>query len=234
MKILFIGDSITRGKLGASFVKLIVKSDVEIQITNLGKDGETLNVITDRLLNHLKFNSDYDYLVLQGGYNDIILPFFYTKGNLFKRVYEQQIENGFLPITSSNEISDFIKLNILKIKRLFEGKIILLTIGCVGEDLKSKLNIQRNEFNEIIRNVVIEGNLILSDPQIEFDKYLKDRAQSSYCMDNLWSVIWWDKLYRNPDTLSKKRKLFLTIDGVHLNNKGAEIFANSILSQLNI
>jgi lysophospholipase L1-like esterase len=233
MKILFIGDSITNGKLGASFVKLIAQSDAEIQITNLGKDGETLNIIAERLLNHLKAKSDYDYLVFQGGYNDIILPFFNTKGDLFRRVYEQQIQNGFIPLTDSNQFSEFLKTNILRIKRLFKGKIILLTIGCVGEDLTSNLNRQRNEFNEIIRNFAIEEYVRLADTQVEFDKFLDGKTQGAYCLDNLWSVIWWDKLYKNPDKLSKKRNLYLTIDGVHLNNKGAEIFANSILNEIN-
>ncbi|MEI6089926.1 MAG: SGNH/GDSL hydrolase family protein [bacterium] len=232
MKILFIGDSITSGKLGASFVKLIARSDAKIRITNLGNDGETLNIIVDRLLNHLEAKSDYDYLVFQGGYNDIILPYFREKGHIFSRVYEQQIKNGFIPMTNSNQFSEFLKTNILRIKRLFKGKIILLTIGCVGEDLNSKLNLQRNEFNEIIRNVAAEENIILADTQAEFDRFLSGKAHSSYCLDNLWAVIWWDKLHKDPDKLSKKRKLFLTIDGVHLNKKGAAIFADCILNKI--
>jgi len=234
MKILFIGDSITNGKLGASFVKLIAQSDAEIQITNLGKDGETLNIIVDRLLNHLKVESGYDYLVFQGGYNDIILPFFNTKGDLFSRVYEQQIQNGFIPLTSSNDFSEFLKTNISDIRRLFNGKIILLTIACVGEDLNSELNRQRNEFNDIIKNVAADDNIYLADTQIEFDKFLIGKTQAAYCLDNLWSVIWWDKLRKDPDKLSKKRNLYLTIDGVHLNNRGAEIFAKCIKKQINM
>jgi lysophospholipase L1-like esterase len=232
MKILFIGDSITKGKLGASFVELIAKKHTSFQITNLGKDGETVNVVSNRLLNHLKTGKEYDYIVFQGGYNDILLPSFLEKGKLFKWAYKQQIKKGHIPLSNPGEFTCFLKKSIRSIKQLYKGKIILLTIGCVGENLNTELNLQRNKFNEAIRNIALEEEIILADTQIEFDKFLMGKTQSNYCLDNFWAVTLWDRFKKEFKKISKKRELFLTIDGVHLNNAGAAIFANCILNKL--
>ncbi|TRX35453.1 hypothetical protein FNW52_10440 [Flavobacterium sp. ZT3R18] len=234
MKILFIGDSITRGELGVSFVELIAKSQPSLQITILGENGETLNVICNRLFNHLKFEQDYDCIIFQSGYNDILLPSFLEKGKLFKWAYQQQIKNGLIPLPNPCEFLVFLKKNIRSIKQLFKGRIVLLTIGCVGENLNSELNSLRNRINEAIRKVALDEEIILADIQKEFDDVLAKEVQSNYCLGNFWAVTLWDKFKKDFKKLSGRRGLFLTIDGVHLNNAGAAIFTDCILNELDI
>ncbi|MBL0331111.1 MAG: SGNH/GDSL hydrolase family protein [Bacteroidetes bacterium] len=232
MKIVFVGDSITNGKLGASFVDLISK-DNRYHITNLGHDGDTWNLIFNRLHSHLKVDQSMDCIVLQGGYNDLLLPFFQERGGLFQRAYDQQLKKGCAPV-STEEFTKMLESHIRKIKEVYHGRLILLTIGCVGEKLDSELNAKRNHFNELLIQVAEKEKLTLVNTQIPFDAFLSTSQQSSYCLDNIWAITIWDRLFKKWDALSKKRGLHLTIDGVHLNTKGAAIFAESIARELHL
>lgn len=58
MNVLFIGDSITQGRLGESFVALIRAAKPSYRIQNLGRDGETLNLIRSNLSGALKRTTD--------------------------------------------------------------------------------------------------------------------------------------------------------------------------------
>ncbi|POY37359.1 hypothetical protein C3K47_06245 [Solitalea longa] len=232
MNLLFIGDSITKGKLGESFVYIIGNHHPEFNITNLGNDGETCNVIFTRLLSHLKLNNNYDYIILQGGYNDLLLPTFKAKGKLFNFAYSQQLKKGYQPFAHFDESYILLKKTVQDIKTLFNGKLILLTVGCIGEDLSSPSNFHRNEFNQAIRKVASDENLLLADLGHEFELFLKDKPQSAYCLDSFWAITLFDQLAINTGKLSSKRNLFLTIDGIHLNKDGACLFANCILNEL--
>lgn len=232
MKVLFIGDSITNGKLGASFVDRVAGYYPGCQLNNLGKDGDTLNKITERLLGHLAIESSYEYIVLQGGYNDLLLPTFPHKGPLFRLAYNQQIKKGLTPLTKTPDIYNLLKNTVGTITSLCTSKIILLTVGCVGEKLSSALNKNRIALNQVIRTIVREENLLLADAAAAFETYLSTKEPSNYCLDSFWAVTVFDKMKKEFSELCEKRKLYLTIDGVHLNKTGAELFANSVLKEL--
>ncbi len=178
----------------------------------------------------LRNDNSFDCLVLQGGYNDLLLPTFKQKGKLFKFAYDTQIRNNHLPLQASNVALVFLTDAIREIKTLFKGTIVLVKLGCLGENLDSALNKQRKEFNKIIDKVAVNQGIISTDTDVLFDGFLQDKQQSSYCLDNFWAVTIIDKM---TNRFIAKRGLHLTIDGVHLNKKGAEIFAGSILEKLN-
>lgn len=232
MKILFIGDSITKGTLGESFVNLIANKIPNLEIKNLGENGETLNLIVERLLIHLKKESNYDYLIFQGGYNDILLPTFLTRGKLFSFAYHQQLKKRHSPFTSINILNNFLNSSFDELNKTFNGKVIVLTIGCIGENLSSELNQKRNSINEILKSIALKNGYDLADTKTEFERILAHSNSSNYCLDSFWNVTLFDKLKNNTSALSISRHLELTIDGVHLNKKGAEIFAREVLRRI--
>ncbi len=236
MKILFIGDSIIRGKQGVNFVKIIAKFFPHFKITNLGNDGETLNIISKRLLNHLREVNDYDFIVFEGGAGDVVIPSFLEKGKLFEFAYHHQKKKGMIPLTNSADFYSFLKKTIKEVKLLFKGKLILITNGCFNEKLTSELNSKRNEYNKIIKQLVSEEQLLLADAGLLIDEYLKTKNQTDYIYEIFWCVAYTDKIVTSFKTgasrLSKKRNLLVTIDGVHLNDKGAELFSQSVIKVL--
>jgi lysophospholipase L1-like esterase len=231
MEFLFIGDSITRGNLGASFVNRFKQGCHRCKITNLGREGDTMESVLQRLIIHLANENKYDAIILQGGCNDILLPSFKQKGPTFRFAYRQKLKRGLKPAEHTSDFYDILKSYIKKIRDLYTGKIILLTMGCIGENPGTQLNRQRKSYNKIIRKIAEEENILLADTETKFD-IANRRNKTSYCLHNFWAVTLTDRLVSfllgGPDMLSRRRNLNLTIDGVHLNNTGAKIFSDSI------
>lgn len=76
IKICCIGDSLTYGNVGYSYIHFF---DVNIKVTNRGKNGETLRGAYNRLkliLDNPK--SNYDIYIIGIGTNDVFLPYLKT------------------------------------------------------------------------------------------------------------------------------------------------------------
>lgn len=232
MKILFFGDSLTKGQVGTSFIKLLSKKYPNNQFINCGTNGDTLNIISKKLLNHLRKENDYDFIVLQGGGNDILLPFFKAKGGLFEFAYNSQIKKGLIPLENPIDYYNALIKIFREIRLLYTGKIIFITLSCLNEKLDTHLNKQRFEYNKVVRKALTEENIILADIEPIFDKILKDKIQTDYLIESFWAVTITDRIYslfkNGPNLLSKQRNLFLTIDGAHVNTFGAEIIKDCI------
>ena len=81
-KILFIGDSITEGKIGIGYVDIIQQYFPEFQCKNYGRGGDTISGIFTRLLKILKTSTEnYDIIVIEAGHNDLFLPYVKKKWN---------------------------------------------------------------------------------------------------------------------------------------------------------
>src|SRR5690349_7630484 len=119
MKFLFVGDSITKGSLGVSFVDMIAKDIKPARCINAGVDGDTISNITNRLFDQLKRHPDSDIVVLQGGYNDIFLPSFEHKGKLFKFAFTQQLKKGLIPLQTARDFQTHLEKVIEKLTGIF-------------------------------------------------------------------------------------------------------------------
>ncbi|QMU26916.1 SGNH/GDSL hydrolase family protein [Adhaeribacter radiodurans] len=238
MRILFIGDSITRGKLGVSYIQLIKKEFPAYELVNLGVDGDTFSNISRRLQTKIEQDSEFDYIVLQGGYNDIFLPYFREKSKLFQFALKQQLKKGLVPLETAPAFEAELRKIVKTVKQKFRGKLVVTTIGCINEFRGFVLNSKRKEYNTIIRHVAQEENIGLADCGLLFDQVLQQELQTNYFLESFWTVTVADRIisvFKNgPDWLSQKRKLKLTIDGVHLNKKGAALVKKSLLPNLSL
>ena len=70
MNILFLGDSITEGIPGVSYVDMVKKKKSKWKITNRGKGGDTVSSLFRRV-KRMKDLASYDQIVLFVGVNDI-------------------------------------------------------------------------------------------------------------------------------------------------------------------
>jgi lysophospholipase L1-like esterase len=238
MKILFIGDSITRGDIGVSYVKMIRTKYANAQIVNAGYNGDTLNIIAKRLFKILKKNPAYDYIVLQAGYNDLLLPVLNAKGGLFRFGYERQIKRGTAPLLSATDFENFYINIIEEILRVSSSKIVLTTIGPINEWQDDPLNRKRLKYNDSIRRVAGYYKCLLADIAVACDNALAPASSDSYFLNSFWNVVFFDPFAcmcpKGADRLSKKRKLSLTIDGIHLNTRGAAIFSDTISKLISV
>ena len=117
------------------------------------------------------------------------------------------------------------------------AKIILTTLSCIGENLSSDLNDKRTEYNNAIRSVAKSYGCLLADVADEFESVLEKSTQTNYLLNNFFDAVYFDKKASQksdgPKTLSQKRSLILTIDGVHLNGNGANLYKIALENVIN-
>ncbi len=226
MNILFIGDSLIKGTVGVDWVKWLATKNPAWTIENAGENGATLSQIKLRLDKKLE-KATYDIIFFEGGLHDLLLPALREKGFLFSLANRLAGKSKILHENPADFESAY-RAAIADIKNKTGATIILSTLGCISENLECDLNKKRRAYNDIIRDVAIETGCGLVDAGALFDGYLRRCRTKSYFMEGFWNASCLDKFQCNvmncPDYLSKKRGLHLTIDGVHLNSRGANIF----------
>lgn len=236
MKVLFIGNSLTNGSIGVSFVNLIKSDHPGWHIINAGVNGDTLVNIGERLPEHLRRENNYDHIVIEGGYNDIILPLFLHKSLAFRLAFKYLARKGRRPIKNPETFEEEYLKIIAAIKALTKASIVLVTLGCINEHLSSESNYKRNLYNEKIKRVAVSTECSVADVGEVFDSVLHHTNQTDFFLKSFGQVVYLDrKIYNTEqlaDKLSHKRKLSLTIDGVHLNTQGADIFRQVISKAL--
>lgn len=228
-RILFAGDSITKGELGCGYLPLIAQQFPSFELVNLGRDGDTVFGIMNRTISHLRKDSRYDLIVIAAGHNDIILSDFMEKSKVHVSIVKNLKKKGSIAASDYNEfVSTYTEL-IRSVRDILPSPIILTTLSCLNEDLLAPTNEKRSLYNQGIRKIASEHNLRLADIAEEFDSVLKESTCRDYFMNSLFTSLlfdqWKSKTQAGADKLSKKRSLNLTIDGIHLNSRGAEIYA---------
>ena len=221
-RILFIGDSLTEGKIGTGYVDIIQHKFPESQCHNYGRGGDTLFGIFTRLFKILKTHTvKYDIIVIEAGHNDLFLPYVKKKWNF----------TSIRKVTPLHKIKDFYD-NGLRIIRLHsKAKIIITTLSCLGEDINSPINQKRRLVNSQIKEVGSKHKAYIADVSPFFDKILKKSISSYNFVDHPLNLVFdyfRSKRMNWVEKISRKRRLLLTIDGGHLNSKGAIIYARVI------
>lgn len=227
MKILFIGNSIVRGTIGVNWVKRLSIKNPGWQVENAGVNGETLIKIKQRLDKKLE-SSSYDVILLEAGMNDLLIPEMDKKGFFFRKAKQYLLAKGYNPLTEADVFEKEFRQVIDHIKKRTSATIILTTLACMNESLEHSLNKKRCAYNHIIRDVAVETGCSLVDAGALFDGYLRRCRTKDYLFDSFFNTAFYDKFQCRvlgcSDYLSKKRKLHLTVDGVHLNTRGAKIY----------
>jgi hypothetical protein len=120
---------------------------------------------------------------------------------------------------------------------LTNTKIILTTLSCIGETFNSQLNLKRRLVNDQIKKIGHSYDAYIADVSSSFDDIILNSSSSSYLLDNPVNLVidyFRSKKSVWADRVSRKRNLRLTIDGGHLNSKGAEIYCREISKILDI
>ncbi len=236
MKVLCIGDSFTRGSVGVSYVKAISVAHPEWKVENAGVNGEPITSIGKRLLRKLDKGNTYDVIVLQGGPNDIMLPTFARRGFWFNEALTHCRRIGRNPLPNATDFGKALREILEATRSRTDAKIIMTTIGCLNENLRGGPNDQRRIYNEVIGRLAREYGCRLADPSGPLDQLLMQHQTRDYILKNFLNTAFWDeivcKVPGGVDWLSRKRGLHVTIDGMHLNRTGADLFRRAVEEQL--
>lgn len=224
MKILFLGDSITEGIPGVSFVSMIQENCSEIELVNRGQGGDTVSSLFKRVkkMSDLSF---FDQIVLFVGVNDVFGKLTNTY-KILKTLTKQRWAKD--ASTFKKQYMDLITFIMNENKN-----IIVIPPVLIGEDINNIWNIELIGLIEIINGISIQADLTYLDIHDEFKEYLKDKRISDYLPKKI-NVLLKDvkRLTESAlvDQKSMDRGLHLTLDGVHINSNGAKIISEAIIN----
>ena len=232
MKILLIGDSITEGVDGYSYERLLKVDFPNCEFVNMGLGGDTLLGMSQRLFAALEQTADYDVIVIAIGHNDLLIPHLEQGSTTFQFIAQNLIKRGSIPTSDSTAFANKLTMMLDSLQFVYKGPVIITTLNCLGERLDNELNQQRQQLNAAIRQVAETRGLILADVGAIFDEQLTGKETAVTVLGNPYFMITLDKLLSSSKAgvnfLSRIRKTHLTIDGVHLNYEGANIYRDVI------
>jgi|LGOV01.1.fsa_nt_gb lysophospholipase L1-like esterase len=227
MKVLFLGDSITEGVPGVSFITMMQDNSSSYDLVNRGVGGDTVSSLLKRVkkMNDL---SSFDQIILFIGVNDVFGKLTNTY-KILKTLTKQRWAKDSLVF--KNQYTDLITLIIKENKN-----IIIVPPLLIGEDINNKWNIELQSLRNIIIDISKHNNLEYLDVYSKFIQYLKDKHISDYLPMKI------TELYKDVqgltnsvlvDQKSDTRGLHLTLDGVHINSSGATLISNTISEYIN-
>lgn len=194
------GDSITGGRYGIWFGRFLSN-----EAAFHGIDGQFMDDIVIRAIKFCR-NHRNQTVVIEGGVNDIVLA------GCRKSVFREWKED------------------ILTLRSMCD-RLFICTLTPAGEDPDSKVNVIRAAINDAIRQNAEALDYTVIDVAKALDPLLSGTGLELNPLDLMFGDR--DRLAGLEDReleaesmdISSSRRLSVTTDGVHLNWRGAEIFA---------
>lgn len=222
MKIAFFGDSLTKGIPGASYFEILRKQLANHTLLNYGRSGDTVRAAY-QVVTALPPGATFDIAFLWIGTNDV-----YHKALRTFPLARQQLGRPWI-----NSRRKFTRTYGALLNHLSGRTIQLFAVSpwFVGEDVHNPWN-QELDMLTVAAQSLCTGyqNASFIDlrtqfrprlPALESDRYLAGGAV----------IVARDLLRRRSgrqiNDRGAQRGLRFTVDGVHLNDRGAEIVANT-------
>lgn len=226
MSILCIGDSLTRGQVGYSYLPFL---KTQAKYKNAGKNGDTILCMTDRLKEILegKQSADIDTVIVGIGTNDLLLPYLTDVSPLWK----MQMSHRCKKMCCVTEDDAFILAYRRVMQMIFDSKKRGIILGIPRIQLKNFPNQQAEKRNKAVKKLAQEygfsfldtnclGRMILANPPVYS---WKGQNVSHFADSALMGVI-----PQAKEVFTCKRNLVLTVDGVHFSRRMAKTLAACI------
>ena len=218
--ILAVGDSLLAGHYGKSPLHYST-AVTGFNLINRSQNGEPMRGILRNMEVHLE-SSTPEILLLNGGANDLLIPYMKKNhGPAWTPFFRKLERHGSIAAADPQEFGKLLHQGITLGLEKNVRDIIILTIPVLSENLDHPLNRQKEILNREIRRILEDHfskkRVYLADLAQDFEKTLQPLQPESN-----W-------FFRSPGDLEKDRtappapdrRLSYTVDGAHLNEKGA-------------
>jgi len=227
-KILFLGASITQGKISQSYIKIVRErlGTKEYEYINQGVAGyESYNVLM-KLEKAIKVKPDFVILLL--GTNDVLSSLDPKLAELTRKLKHIPHEPDLDHYT--HNIGSIVK----RLKEKTAAKMAIASLPVIGENLDSVENRTVLEYNAALKKICENENVVYLQVCEKQREYLnhenggkgKDSINSTKLAFR--SLFQHYLLFRSLDSISKKNGYLLLTDGIHQNSKGATIIADEV------
>jgi lysophospholipase L1-like esterase len=237
---LFAGDSLTEGVYGESYVERIAKAlhqgsyGLQGEVVNAGRGGDTVTAVVRRLDGPLR---DYQpqWLILAVGTNDVWFPWLGAH-SLGWRLWLNYRSLRFGQ-TATTDLDEFAAAYRALIDRGQQAgaRVLACTVSPLGERLSSPVNGRAARLNGVIKHVAADCQVPVADVWQAWVEHLAALPSRSGYLPGEWLFAWSDRRRAHrvrPDEIAERRRLQLTFDGIHLNSRGADLWAETILNAL--
>lgn len=231
MKILCLGDSLTFGSAGHSYIPYL---DSRLFALNRGKNGDTVHGARRRLTRYLrrKKYASCPVVVVWIGTNDLLIPFQATLSFWWKLVMGPRSAYKRCKHEDAAFADEYEKL--LDMIEASGKKAVLVGVPCIQvEGFPEEKVIARNA---VIQSLAKQRNWPYVDA-LSIQKQGQDVSETPYSWGKIWLVRLVDAAVmalfpQSKDILAKRRRLTLTVDGVHLASSSAKRIADAIGQQV--
>jgi lysophospholipase L1-like esterase len=218
-----IGDSLTHGNIGQSWVDYLRKEFPNDVFLNEGINANTAWQVIQRLDPILQCQPDLIILLI--GTNDALGSFDINSGLRYKK-------NNELPeVPTLEKYKEHLNELIEKIG--MQSKIAICTLPPIGENVNSEVNKHVNLFNDYIKLIAVQKNLSLlpvsdalwSDIQSRtYPLKLEYNPKAKTIIRRIFGGIFHHYLFKKSwNDISRAKGQWILFDQIHLNERGAEI-----------
>jgi len=227
MKIAFLGDSLTAGIPGASYFDVLCKLLPHHDLVNLSRPGDSVIEAYQRAA-MLDSNAAFDMIFLWIGTNDVFVKASWTFP-CFRWLLRQS--------WAKNE-AEFLRYYGLILDNLHRKAkyVYAVSPGLVGEDLNNEWNVELEKWSIEVKTLTSTyKNVDYLNVREIFKVRLASKRISKYVARSALGVGRDALTLRNVEQINKisrNRGLHYTLDGVHLNEQGAEIVARIFIEAI--
>ncbi len=237
---LFAGNSLTEGIYGESYVERVSsalaqgRSGLAGEVVNAGRGCDTVLSLLERIDRPLR-QYQPQWVILAVGGNDVWLPWLsgHSLGWALWFLY-RRIRLGQKPSTDLDQFAAAYRA-LIDQARQAGARVLACTVSPLGERLSSPVNRRLARLNGVIKHVAADCLVPVADVWQAFVEELATLPLSSNYVPGEWLFNWLDRRRlsaTSPDEVARRRRLHLTFDGIHLNSRGADLWADTILSAL--
>lgn len=226
---LFLGDSLTRGLVGRSYIRFLPKGSGR----NRGRDGDTAHGALRRLKRYRKrrWYGDVKDCVVEIGTNDILQPFLMSRGAVWRAVFGWK--RPWKLWAGAEEYERVMReiLDILtgdKIRPVIMGLPLMQLKGYPLREIRERNAMLRSlasEYGAAFADVYGAETAACPDPRTDYDW---GRTGLARVVD----IITMGLLPFTKDWFSRHRGLELTVDGVHFNTFSGRIAAEALAGHI--
>ena len=222
-KVICIGDSLTKGMFGFSYIDYLDKKYIYI---NKGVNGDTIICVLERLKMCISDYPDVTKYIIAIGINDILVPYL---AGLSPMWYKQcKVAKLNTCLTSMKDFKmiyeTFVKLlkNNHKDVIIIGMPVIQLENFCIDEEIK------RNKYIKLIAKKYHYKFIDAYNIQLKHTNKYNIISWNQKNFKVLFDYYIMATKPSSKEKLSEKRNLELTVDGVHYNETSAYLIASEI------
>lgn len=223
--ILYLGDSLTRGIVGWSYIRFMPKEPYK----NGGLDGDTAHGALRRLhvYRKTKWYPDVGTVVVGIGTNDLLQPFLMGRALIWRLVFGWR--RGWKRWADEKEYAAVMDEIVDQI--LADGKRCVL-MGLPLMQLRDYPLQELEARNAIVKKLALAYSLPFADVMGAELAAVPDAGRDydfgKLGLSRLGDILLMGLFPRTKDGFSRRRGLELTVDGVHFNTRSARLAAETV------